>query len=526
MKITQQNFHQIIFPGIVYDNNDPMMLGRLRVIPEDMNYQDILKSIPDWDEAKDAWTSKDPIIFIPLLPYFFNQTPKVTEYVHIFYMNKEFPFKNQFYIQGPFSTPLNTPFEYFQGAKKFLASGERIKENLPLKNQDGTFPYNSYYGVFPNPGDNALLGRGSADVVVKENEVLVRAGKAFPYEDNKYPVGNTKRAFLQLSNFTNKSVLGEEQKSFKLKENVKVIKKIIIWHVENLDNTQNNFNGYVGVYDVRFDANFNPELTTDKFKKETITTISQGTDYTGPLTETTFSNKSMTEVINLINNFLNQLWQGYLQLPDTNGNLRIGENKTTLLPFIVTPSVLTYEKGNKLIPNQTTTEIAEFNNYQTLMSGIKMNPASDESGFFLISGIQGNGNPTIGPEYQGVFEKFTPVDFEPVSITYSVMGGQRIYLLSHDTNGPKGIINLQNTLYGVPEENFIDIYKKTYPTVRGDLMIELVEKIWSFLKGHVHPVAVMRPARRATGNGQSVEEIDDLIAQAQNNILNNEIRIN
>jgi hypothetical protein len=155
-----------------------------------------------------------------------------------------------------------------------------------------------------------------------------------------------------------------------------------------------------------------------------------------------------------------------------------------------------------------------------------MNPASDESGFFLISGIQGNGNPTIGPEYKGVFEKFTPIDFEPVSITYNVMGGQRIYFLAHDTKGPKGTINLQNTLYGIPEENFVDIFSKTYPTVRGDLMIELVEKIWSFLKGHVHPVAVMRPARRATGNGQSVDEIDDLIAQAQNNILNNEIRIN
>jgi hypothetical protein len=374
MKITQQNFHQIIFPGIVYNNEDPMMLGRLRVIPEDMNYQDILKSIPDWDEAKDAWTSKDPIIFIPLLPYFFNQTPKVTEYVHIFYMNKEFPFKNQFYIQGPFSTPLNTPFEYFQGAKKFLASGERIKENLPLKNQDGTFPYNSYYGVFPNPGDNALLGRGSADVVVKENEVLVRAGKAFPYQDNQYPVSNTKRAFLQLSNFTNKSVAGEEQKSFKLKEIVNVVKKIIIWNVDNLDNSQNVFNGSIGIYDVKF----NTELTTDKFNKETITTISQGTDYTGPLVETNFSNKTMTEVINLFNNFLNQLWEGYIQLPDTSGNLRIGENKTSLVPFIVTPNALTYEKGNKLIPNQTTTEIAEFNNYQSLMNGIKMNPASDE----------------------------------------------------------------------------------------------------------------------------------------------------
>ena len=57
-------------------------------------------------------------------------------------------------------------------------------------------------------------------------------------------------------------------------------------------------------------------------------------------------------------------------------------------------------------------------------------------------------------------------------------------------------------------------------------MLELIRKIFSFVKGHVHPVPVKIPISVAEGNGVSTDEIDQILADAENTILNQNIRIN
>ena len=152
-----------------------------------------------------------------------------------------------------------------------------------------------------------------------------------------------------------------------------------------------------------------------------------------------------------------------------------------------------------------------------------------ESGWFLVFENK-NGKPLIGPQGTLKTSEVTPVEYSNQDISYGVLGGQRVYLLSQDSAGPKGQINLNNTLYGIPQDKFIGpgntLLTKTYPMVRGDEMIKLIRKIFSFVTGHVHPIATMAPVPVASGNGQTVQEIDSILAEAENTILNQNIRIN
>ena len=102
---------KIIYQGFVINNQDPLMLGRIRAIRLIDNLDDILRSVtdPPWNEEKDIWTNRDPLIFTPLLPYFIYQVPKTNELIQVMYLNKDYRLQNQFYIQASaFSSPTTT----------------------------------------------------------------------------------------------------------------------------------------------------------------------------------------------------------------------------------------------------------------------------------------------------------------------------------------------------------------------------------------------------------------------------------
>jgi hypothetical protein len=545
MKLDIYNQHQIIFPGVVFDNQDPMVLGRLRVIPETNNLKDMLSGVDNSYLEIDSdgnvidlkptykWTSNDPLVFLSLLPLYFSQTPLPGEYVHIIYMNKGADKDNKFYIQGPFSSPMNLPQEFYQGAKKYLAAGDRIQSQQSLKNENGVYRDSKSFGVFPEPGDNALLGRGSADVIVKKDEVLIRAGKTLSLKPEVLPTGNPNRAFLQLTNFGQRKVLGEVESIIRLEENIKVVKKMVIWNISNLENSQDVFNGSVGLYNVIPSQRVNSK----NFKIDSINTLSEGTDYT-KMFDIQFNQKSLDDSVLIINNFINGVFNMFIDMPEyaIPNNLK-NEPVVNIFPFVVTPSKLTYQTGVKFSAATTSNDIAELNNYLKFTAKITINTGLLKRGWFLVWENKNN-KPILGQQFTPKIDKYTPSDFLPSTVSYGVLGAQKVYLLSQDSEGPKGKISLSESLYGIKQSAdgqsgvpyFIgdnnSIESKTYPTVRGDEIIRLIRKIFSFVTGHVHPTATMAPIPVAAGNGQTSVEIDTILADAENTILNQNIRIN
>lgn len=192
-----------IFQGYVINNQDPLMLGRIRAVPISETESAILPK--NWNPEKDIWTQKDPLIYLPLLPYYVSQVPQVDEYIHIFYYNTSQNVDNtKFYIQGPITRPQNNFFENWHNTESMLSSGPFLKQANYIKDPLSYEIKGNAKGIYPEPGDNSLLGRGTSDVIVKEDEVLIRAGKNIRTQTAGFnlPTPRQNRAFLQVSSFS------------------------------------------------------------------------------------------------------------------------------------------------------------------------------------------------------------------------------------------------------------------------------------------------------------------------------------
>ena len=530
--------NKIIFPGKCIDNKDPLVLGRIRVEPVVDNWQEIMSSIPTYCAVYDPtnknkiidintdcrWTNDDPFMFLPLLPFFINVTPKEGEYVHIIFMNKDFKYQDQFYIQGQFSSPMASTKENFEASKTFLAGGTRNKLTLDLKNSKGGYNEIKSKGIFPEPGDNALLGRGTADVIVKEDEVILRSGKYVGrLNPNEYPSANNKRSFLQLSYYRQKKVDLPKYTLATLIEQVKVVQKLVEWNIYNPETQSDSFTGVINLYNVKPDVRTNTtNFRVDSDVQEFLS---------APLYQLGFFGETYEQVSLKINQFIQGVNNGKISIVTPPIDIDPGPNVTLfdatdsfnvpgdIFPFIFRPGPLTYQYLRNF---DGVNNSDQYNNVTKFYNGIKLNPADTDTGFGLIF----NKGKT-GPAYDPKINEQTPSEYINSPVSYATMGGDKLYLLSHESITPgKPSINLTGTIYGIPPNIFTDdLENQTNSMVRGEMLLDFLNLLTKFLISHVHPFPGLPPVPVATDGTQSAQILSELL-NAPNKILNQNIRIN
>ena len=507
---------QIIFKGQCIDNNDPMRLGRIRAILKTENQKEREEANEiEGKKVYKEWDEKDPFVYKPLLPFFINTPPKNEEYVHLFYSNLDRRgSKDKYYIGGLFSSPTTTNFEPYDSAVTNIDEGSRNKKFQNLLSSETDFRNPKTKGIYSEPNDVSIDGRGTADIVIQDDTVVLRAGKNKPFKSRTLPNQNDNRSFLQLSNFFSDTETTSVESKYVFREENKKINTLVEYLITNPENDFDVFRGEIYIYDVRsFSANtsnINVTYSIPESKKSLMTTIS-------------FVGKTMNEVISLINKTLDNVIKGDIkgEINQNNENVTYEGNDIfrDQFPIYFRPTLNFFNKLNQSINTNVTIK----KNIVRLMDGVKSIPKQENGGYGLIYDKKKGTSAPFKPKVETFNNQNTTNSPKSVGI----LGSDELYILSHKTKKFTGEkINLSDTIYKIDESKVVDeLLPKTSSLVRGEELLELIQLMVRFMLEHVHPWHQLPPDTE-TSSGVKSSDIRTELQNAYDKILNKKIRIN
>ena len=540
-----QETSRIIFTGVVRDNEDTSLLGRIRVVPEkdeDINQVLIGCGIELNTSGKDIldkykYTKDDPFVFMPLLPFYLQIIPNEDELVWIMYSDekKNTDRKEQFYIPIIKADPFNFKQEDNNQARVNTVQGtlvtqKKYKSDIKdTKNKEGkdvkSYTDKIIKGIFAEPGDNAFYGQGSTDLILKKDEVLLRAGKVANVSSNNVQEPNEKRGFYQISYYNKNNKKDKPISRTTSEVNKNFLKKLVEYEIYNPENTADLFRGVIQIYNMpqSSDKGFpNNEFTSGTFVDPSLTFSVWSYD---------FENLSMTQVSNLINKVIN----GLNNISETNPLKISGESLTekefsissgeSVFPFYYRPSQSLYNIINKQKNFNIFSNLKAFTNIQSLLSTVRFIFSTDLNGEGLISDKDTFGisfsDKTV--EIQG-----EETDFEEKN-SVSIAGSNKILLLSYSSNPPSGKQTIKlpkETVYGISQDDVFDtILPNTEPVVRGESLKNFLNLIVKFLTTHSHPFHGLPPTP-VSFSEITVETIEQEFQNYDSKVVNQNIRIN
>lgn len=147
--------------------NRTIFYGEVISIDDDTDGGRIKVRIPELDNRTG---DNDLSWSYPLLPKFFHIYPQVGEMVRVFIEDTKFPERSRFWMGSIVSQPQKIGFDSKFTALSTTNLGLTSPEKAPATYPDAD-------GVFPLKTDVAIVGKVNTDVILRLNEVHIRAGK-------------------------------------------------------------------------------------------------------------------------------------------------------------------------------------------------------------------------------------------------------------------------------------------------------------------------------------------------------------
>lgn len=177
-----------IYPAVVVNISDP--LDQNRIVARIIN----LDESGNIKGGRDREVPDDKLPFCtPMLPEHFHVRPLVGEMVFIFLENPSDNSAPRYWIGPIISSKFKLKFQdYKESVKIFDYTAFNVNETTQTKPKVAT--------AFPDQADIAIQGRGDADLILRQREAYLVAGK---FKLSTFDVNTETPSYLQLKQFDN-----------------------------------------------------------------------------------------------------------------------------------------------------------------------------------------------------------------------------------------------------------------------------------------------------------------------------------
>jgi hypothetical protein len=507
--------------GICAAVNDPQGLGRIRYKSSSTNPGNIEGAF-DYTN----WDDKDPFIAIPFLPLSINHVPEVGQSVKIITYDGNKDLVNVEYIAGPHTTRHDFNTQTYTDSMRYTTFGNSGKEGPKVFNVDGTYVNKKAEGAFAKPEHHGLYGMYGSDLIFTENGLNLRGGKLPTKEfasanDRKellsQPILSDNIATLQLKKFPKKINLVEEEITEKVFDNGQLRYLVEYEIVDFTGKTNINFYIYKTSNEGSQFSILNPkleevEITTGSTLVKVVSNFNEDTNFK-------ISNKSFIVSTSLSDNNGLSDAEKYVMVRDiikgfNNQGFEYFNDSTidTIVhPFYFRPTKnTTKDFGND-----------DYNSKRDLILE-KIIPFFNKPAIYKKGLVYSKDKPDVPYKENTKKQKVLKEDDKKREHTFASLKGDKIYLLSTDTNEVKPVNFKKLEKYEHTQENYVkDIDPNTYALVRGEVLVAILKTMAQLFESHQH-----QPTEPLVKSDKNFITLQKQINSLENDLLNNSIRIN